>query len=689
MRYTSLLGISLVFAVAVRPLLAVGPRWEPVTADELSEGKPQIEADAAAEILSYRLEIDDTNGDLRDVTHAIRYKIYDPARAVDITRVARFWSGPANKDYQIMARLTLPDGSSRVFDKHDMRGRNVAEEGRANGLLSLLGTDKEAVVAEKFLAVTGVVRGSVLDVWEYEPNIERTDWLVNTIQRSDTPIRQFAYVSRYKSDPAIQHRNFVLNPCGGKMVHDEKAGVLRFTAQNLPSIHEEPFSAPDTYFSLTIIETYEYLTRGLSPRSDHVKLPEPVPLSLGPWAFYSTAQDYQDADKGYASKRVKEKAAELTAGAGDPREKAKRIYDYVQGLYQRFANRADLENWYTRYIEATDELIDLDKIDSTVIRDQDFRYLFVGLARSAGLECHSVYHPSRTLFPFTSDMVSESFLSNWDLAVRVGDDWVICDPCSGVPRKFGSISWDFEGQPALLAIARKQVFINVPYLGPEESSRETKVDLTLDGDGNLDGTCVQKLTGHSAHSARTKLENVGQERWASMAKSLLGLGNSSGEVRLVSVDGLHNPDDPVIIEARVRWPAYAPVLRDRMTFVLSVWTEGQPPLLNESKRTTPVFFNYATMEKETITVHLPQGYSPGTLPKPITATRGGCSYGLAVTQDPGRHTMEVQRTSTNGTIDISPEDYVRSRDWFRQVCAADQIGIVLKSAAGNRPVATP
>jgi hypothetical protein len=677
MRCPIWIGLILVCGLCPGSLSAASPQWAPVTAAELAEDKPQIEPEAAAEIITYRLEINDKQDNLRDVTHLIRYKIFDPSRAVDITRVARFWSGHANNLYQIMARLTLPDGTTRVFDKNDMRGRNVAEEGRANGILSILGNDKDRVIEEKFLAVTGVVKGAVLDVWEFEPNIEKADWMVNSIQRPDTPIRQFEYVSRYKPDIEIQHRHFVLNPCGGKLEHDDKAGILRFTAQNLPSIHEEPFSAPESYYSLTIIETYENLTRGLSPRSDHVRLPDSVPMSLGPWAFYSTAQDYQDADKGYADRRVKEKAEELVSGVEDPREKARRIYIYVRSLYQKFSNRADLENWYTRYVDSIDELIDLDKIDSTIIRDQDFRYLFVGLARSAGLECHSVYHPSRSLFPFSTDMVSESFLSNWTLAVKVGDGWVLCDPCSDVPLEFGLIPWDLEGQPALMALPRQQKFLNVPALGPEGSESEANVDVDLDGVGNLTGTCVCSFTGHAARTIRARLDGAPQEKWGAMAKSLLDLEYSSCEVKLKKVDGLDTPEDPLRIEAALRWPSYAAVLDDRMTFVLSVWTEGRPPLLNESKRTTPVFFDYARTEKETIRVHLPSGYALGTLPKPITGSGDLYSYSLTVTPDPSQGAFEVQRIVTNGATEIQLGDYPRSRDWFRRVSAADQIGVVL------------
>jgi transglutaminase-like putative cysteine protease len=683
MRFPKRLGLMLLVLAIARPAHAEGPRWEPVTAAELAEDKPQLEPQAAAEILSYRLEIDDTRTMGREMTSWIRYKIYDPARAIDITRVSRFWSGLANRDYEIMARLTLPDGTSRVFDEHDMRGRDVAEEGRANGAFGFMSRSDANRMEEKFLAVTGVIKGAVLDVWQSEPNTYKTDWLVNSIQRTDAPIRQFEYVSRYIPDIKVQHRGFVLNPSGGKMAHDEKAGVLRFTAQNLPSIRREPFSPPDTYFSLTIIEAYEPLDKGLNTRSFKVALPASVPLSLGPWAYFSTAQDYQDADKGYAGRHVRDKAASLVAGTDDPREKARRIFNFVQALYQRFRYRADLENWYTRYIGSMDELVDLDKIDSTILEPADFHYLFIALARSAGLECHSVYHPPRTAFPFKMSLVSEHFLSGWSIAVKTGEGWMLCDPTTDVPLAFGELPWEMEGQPALMALPRQQAFLNIPPLAAEGSVVDTRVEATLDPNGNLEGTCVRTLTGHAAHVVRERLYATGQEEWSAMAKALFDLESSSCEVSLQGVDGVSAPEEPLRLRASVRWPAYAAAVGDRMTFALSVWNEGRPPVLGESRRTTPVFFHFPSVEKQTVTVHLPPGYHADSVPKPIGARSADFAYSLAVTQDPGGGTLEVERSSTIGTIEIPVAEYAQARDWFRRISLADQIGVILSRDPGR------
>ncbi len=667
-----------VLAVALpRPAQADGANWPAVTATELADEKPQLEPEAAAEILTYRLEITDSRLTGRQRSVWVRYKIYDPARAADITRVAGFWRALGDRDYEMRARLTLPDGTIRLFDERDMRKRNVAEEGRANGLLGFVGRTSNNAIEEKFLAVTGVAKGSVLDVWQSQPLAADTALMVNSVQRTDAAIRQFEYVSQYYSNGKFQHRAYVLNPCGGKMANDEKTGTIRFTAQNLPSIRHEPYSAPDSYFSLTVIETFDALDRGLYPRSLKIRMPDPVPLSLGPWAFFSTAQDYQDADKGYPDRHVRQKAAELVAGVDDPREKARRIFAFVEALYQRFRKRADLENWYTRYIESVDELIDLDKVDSTILRPEDFHFLYIALARSAGLECHSVYHPLRTAFPFNPSLVSERILSRWSIAVKLGDEWVLCDPCADVPLAFGELPWEEEGQPALMALPRQQAFLRVPPLAAEGSVADTKIDATLDPAGSLEGTCVRTLTGHGAQVLRERLYTTGQEEWAGIAKSLFDLDSSACEVRLLGIDGASSPDEPLQLRGHLRWPAYAAVIGNRMSLVLSVWNEGRPPILTESKRTTPVFFRYMGVERQTVTVHLPRGYRLGALPAPIAAHSGPFSYSLATTWDAQNGVLTIERSSTNGTIEIPVAEYARARDWFGRVGVADQIGILL------------
>lgn len=680
MRFPHLLAIPVLLLASAIWTRAAHPSWQPVSKADLDDDVPKIEVEAPAEYLNFRVEVDDSAERTRDVTILARIKVYDPGRAVDITRVSIFLPGASGQYVDIRARLTLPDGTTRDFDRHDLRERKVREDGRTDSFFGRLTAKTENSVDERFLAVTGVAKGAVLDVWEYWPGLAKTDWYVTNVQRADAPVRSFEYLSRYITGDVKLHKTFVLNPHGGQVQRDEKGGIFRFTAIDLPSIHREPFAPPDAFISLAIIEAYENMNFFVDPRSHKVRLPDAVPGSLGPWAFYSTAMDFQDADKGYADGRVRAKAAELTAGITDPREKARRIYNYVQGLYQRFRLRADMEENYTRVISSVGELTEVEWTDSTFLRAEDFQYLFIGLARSCSLECHSAFHALRNSMPFMVDLVSPHFLQAWSVAVKVNDKWVLCLPCAEWPLPFGELPWGMEGQPALMAMARQQMFLKVPAAAAESSRSEAVVDVTLNDQGDLEGTCVRTFTGHSAAAIRERLAQTGEELWGRSMRDLLGVQNSPCEAHLVKVEGLENVELPVTIEARIFWPAYAPVLGDRIPFLLSVWTNGRPPILSHSARTTPTFFNFPSLEHETITVRLPKGFAPAALPKPMEAGTPEYHYRLTVATDAAAGTLTVDRTSLINTIDIPVSNYPTALDWFRRISVADQTAVILQRA---------
>ena len=664
-------------------LAAASPKWEPVSAAELAEDKPLIEPSAGVEILNYQLDINDREDSGRVILERFRFKIYDPSRATEATRIAALVTagdGNNNVEVEIAARLTLPDGTVREFGKSDLRTRSIIKEGPGNGVLSFL-SRSEREAQEKFLAISGVVKGAVLDVLQKQPRLAKSPWHVMPIQRREIPIRRFEYTSRFKYDPELIHRFYVLNPNGGKMSHDEKAGVIEFHAENLASLPNETLMAPETYFSLTIIQASENLKTYVKQRHNYrVPLPKDVPSSLGPWAHFSTTEDFYDADWGFATKRVKQKAAELTLGATTEREKARRIYNYVQALYQRFRTRADLENWYTRYIESTDELIELDQIDSTIIIDYDFYCLFIALTRAAGLECHSAFHPMRTSFRFIADLVARDFLIFRTVAVKVDGNWEICEPCSTLPLAFGQRPWVIENQPALLALAQQQTFLFVPPAPAENSVAETRADVELDTSGNIQGECVRTFTGHEAEVMRERLNAKGREHWWTLVRSMFGLESSSADARLISVEGQDAFEQPLRVKAFIRWPAYGALMEGRMMLSPAILNDGQAPLLSATARKTPVFFHYPVTKRDSITIQLPPGYRPGTLPPPIATSSGEFSYALSMQFDAATGKLSVTRELINRAVEIAVEKYPDAHSWFSRVCAADQIGIILRSS---------
>ncbi|MFA5057300.1 MAG: hypothetical protein WC485_04250, partial [Opitutaceae bacterium] len=150
------------FGVFLPSLLPARPKWDPVSAAELAESKPQLESGAAAEILDYRIEIDDTDRGCR-IRSCQRIKIYDPARAVEATRFSRLSVGEDSPQHKLIVRLTLPDGSSQEFGKEQLLQRNLLEVGHPAGFLGWITSRDFWNLQEKFLAIPGIVPGAILD----------------------------------------------------------------------------------------------------------------------------------------------------------------------------------------------------------------------------------------------------------------------------------------------------------------------------------------------------------------------------------------------------------------------------------------------------------------------------------------------------------------------------------------------
>jgi len=268
--------------------------------------------------------------------------------------------------------------------------------------------------------------------------------------------------------------------------------------------------------------------------------------------------------------------------------------------------------------------------------------------------------------------------------VKVDGTWVLCDPCSEVPLGFGQLPWQVENQVALMAMPQQQVFLNVPSPPAESSLAETKADLSLDADGNLAGECTRTFTGHAAFEVREKLHETGAENWWQEARSLFGLDNSSAEIRLVGVEGLPTPDEPVRVRAAIRWPAYAAKTGARFLLAPSVFTEGHPPMLSATTRKTPVFFQYPREEHDLVTIHLPAGLKAAALPKPITSSTADFAYTYALSQPAEGGALRFERDFVRHAVEIPVDAYPAARDWLSRVSAADQIAIVLAAPAEKK-----
>ena len=665
---------------------AKAPAWQPVSPAELAETAPKLEPEAAAEALLVSIEVDDSAFPLeRTVTEYLRYKIFAPDKAEQITRISGIDSTVSQNKVDLRARLTLPDGTVREFGPESIKERTLSKKGQESGLLGWL-TNSSDAVKEKFLAVSGVEAGAVL-----EYRITRRLSLPPAIsafvvQREGIPVRSAIYVCRTLRDTdEWGSRTFALNLGAGKLTEDKKARTLTVTAENLPSIIREPFVGPATDYALTIVSSYEKYDRLLLPRSGKIPLPGSVEPKLGPWAVHSTLVNWIERDRGYVTKRVKQLAEELTAGLTDPEAKARAIHTRVQNLYQQHRRRSGPRPTERTQPESLDDIIDVEKKPEVIRFTEEFVWLAVALYRTAGFACHTVMLPDRQFSRFNPQFVSPAFIPNLAIAIRFGDQWRFSAPQTTNRLPFGFLPWQQEAQAGLLALEKKQEFIKVPASRPDQSIINSNGTFAIDAEGTLTGDCTRTFTGQTAVDLRGLLRRSQKTRREEIAATKFGFDAKIAEVKVTKIDALDDAEQPLVLSAKIRWPGFATRTKNRLIVRPAVFRAEAGSPFTATERRHPIHFPYRWQESDRALIQLPADFAPETPTIPAPNTGEVMSHELKLSYDNAKSQLHVLRAFTSNLLDLAPDRYTPLKTWYDRVARADQHEIVFLLKAANAP----
>lgn len=674
----------LLLALAVPALHAAKAGWKTVSADELAEAKPRLEAEAAAEVLAWTIDVDDRSfPQERTVVEYIRYKIFDPQRVEHLTRISNISFSLSPHRTDILARLTLPDGRTQEFGKDAIQERSLAKQAREKGFLGWL-AGSSAEVTEKFMAITGVEAGAVL---EYRvTRVERPPAGVQAIsvQREGAPVREVAVTVRTNEQPSFSHQVFVFNKQSARMEQDAKARTVRVTATHLPSTLIEPVMGPATDYALTILSCYTSRDVMLVPRSGNVKVPGTVEAKLGPWAFYSTLTNWFERDRGWATKRVKQLALEVTAGAADETEKARRIHGHVQQMAERWRKRSPPKTPISMHApNSLDDVLDWEKSPDVFLMPEEFHWLAVSLCQSAGLDAHTVSLPNRQLSRFYRENASPVFLPFPALAVKLGGTWTFSSPHHPAMLPFGMVPWEQEGQLGLIARDRQEDFVPVPPAPANKTIVTSGGTFAIDDEGTLSGECVRTFSGHRAVQVRAELAAARDEKRTELAKAKLGLDPKVVEMIGLKITALDDPAKDLGISAQLRWPGFAVRTKDRLVVRAAVLRAEAVSPFAATERRSPVHFPFFWQEFDRVVLSVPAGFEPESPAAPQPMPGESLSYGTRMSYEKETRRLFVLREFSSSLRDVAPKAYPLLRDWYAALARADQHEIVFRRADGT------
>jgi len=634
------------------PAQAQVQAWKPIDPAHVALKAPVVEKDADAEAIFLEVYFKDEfdGSTARKVfSNYVRIKVFTQRGVENHGKVDIVYSNRGNVR-DIAARTIKPDGSIVEMKKDAVFDREIV---RLSGLK----------LKAKSFALPAVEPGVIVEYrWIEERPL--TSFYTRLHFQREIPVQAVKYYIKPMSELQMGMRSISFN-CPNVPFTKERDGYYSVSFNNISAFHEEPHMPPEDQVRSWMLLYY----------SDKDKItPEKY------WKDHGKAVYEENKGLMKVNDEVRRAATEAVGDANTPEQKLERLLAFcrtkIKNINDDTTVMSEQERKKLKENRSTADTLKRGYGDS-----RNIDLLFAALATAAGFETRLINLPDRGDMFFNPNLPDDYFLSVYDVAVKVGDDWKFIDPSSNyVP--FGMLRWQQEGQQALLTDPKDPVFVKTP-ISPAESSMEKRTaKLRLSEDGTLEGEVRIEYTGHMAVE---KKEDYDEESPAEREKRMhaaLAKRISNAEIAEVKFENVTDPFKPIVISYKVRVQGYAERTGKRLFLQPDFFKKGVGPLFPTSERKHDVYFYYPWAEEDDILIELPADYAldnaeaPGDL---VFGDLGHLKFKIGVTKD--QRTLSYKR-EFRFTGMIFPKDaYQNLKRAFDAVHQVDNHTITLKQGA--------
>jgi hypothetical protein len=677
LRFT-LLAITLVVLV-VSPAPAKDSPWITATPQELTPIWTPLEPGAPAEVLLWKLNIDDRSfpRDRRTVEY-LRYKILAPAKAsetINISRSSLVVDGLPRDRYQIQAQITQPDGTIRPLGAESILSRDAV---RVRGDFSRSNVKR----TEQYLSFSGAEPGAILEVQITGTESYGDHLSMHTLQIEGIPIRKLEFTFRAGAVSDYQHNFFLLNSAHARLEQDPKKPIFTVIGENIPALVDEPHSGVRSDYALTAFSSYMAYKLGYLSSGGGTRI-EKVDAKAGPWVIHASIWRWIEEDQTKPTRKVKAAAVALTEGAVTEEEKARRIHRHVQDLYQqhRVQARSRESMEFQRTPPSLDTVLQPGKEPAPNVGAEDFIFLALSLYRAAGLKAELILLPDRSFARLNPQFVSMAFLQDRAIALQIGETWHFSLPISRVPLPFGRLDWVNQGQSGLLAREQRQDFIDIPLDKPEDTTRSSYGIFKLDAEGTLNGQFRRILTGQIARGLRAALLDQDIENQQKLIRENFAEDLKGAELTVLKIENLTDCEKPLQIDCGLKWPGYAVITENRLVICPSVFRVHAPHPFPSTIRRNRILFPYRWQEMDRVAIQLPPGYRPESMFAPQKHISETLTHEIALSFEESKRTLHLRREARSSLITVPATSYEGLKTWYDTVLANDQHELVFINAA--------
>ena len=647
-RASSLLPFATLSLLIILPTFVWPVSFQPVVPDELKMTSEPKAPGAPAIILFREVNRDDRGQTAHeDVYFRIKILTEEGRKYGDIE--IPFFKGSGNI-VNIHARTIRPDGSiidftGKAFDKSIVKARGLK-------------------YMAKTFTMPDVQVGSILEYYYTE------DLAENLIFDSHWILSHELFTKRAK---------FTLNPFTSNYIPVN----LRWSWNRLPPGSTQPTQAPNHVVSMEAIDIPAFQTEDYMPPENELK--SRVDFIYSEDSFEKDPDKYwkkfgkkrNDQLESFVGKRksMEQAVASIVSPTDSPEIKLQKIYARVQQIRNTSYEREKTEQEEKRNKEkAPDNVEDIWK--KQYGDGMQLTWLFLALARAAGLEASGVWVADRQNYFFYPQVMDERRLDANVVVVKVNGKDLFFDPgAEFIP--FGMLPWVETGTKGLRLDKDGGTWIETPIPESKESSITRKADLKLNSEtGELEGKLVVTYTGLEASQRRVDQRFADDTEHKKFLEDEVKESIPIGcEVDLTSQPDWKNSTAPLIAQYTLKVPGWISAAGRRALFPVGLFSALEKHLFDHANRVHPIYFEFPFQRSDDITVDLPLGWQISSVPEPQKLDAKAITYNLGAKNEKGA--LHMNRVLNVDVLLLPQDKYDALRKIFQVVRTGDEQQVAL------------
>ena len=457
---------------------------------------------------------------------------------------------------------------------------------------------------------------------------------------------------------------------------------VSWTWQGLPEGSAQPKSGPDSIIRLEVSDIPAFQTEDYMPPENELKARVDFAYSeenfeKDPTQFWKKrGKKLNDRVESFIGKRkaMEEAVGQIVAPNDPPEVKLQKIYARVQQIRNTSYEVQKSDQQRKREKEKTASNVE-EVWTKGYGNGTQLTWLFLALARAAGLDAHGVLAADRRNYFFNPSLMDSNKLDTNVVLVKVNGTDLYCDP-GGAFTPFGLLMWQETGVTGLRLDKDGGSWIKTMVPESSASRVDRHANLTLTETGDLEGKLTITFTGLEGMKRRLEERNEDDTaRKKSLEDEAKEYIPAASEVELTNKPEWSSSSTPLVAEYNLKIPGWAAKAGRRAMLPAGIFSASEKRVFDHTARVHPIYFEFPSEKLDDVTITLPPGWLVSSVPPVQDETVKIVGYTLKVERDKG--VLHLTRKLRLDLILLEPEHYNALREFFQRVRKGDEQQIVL------------